>query len=73
MNTIDKFLALLLLPKAHDALQQLFNDWMMNGDRTATTSGGNPKPPPIELYLQWICESWDSLPREAIAKSFKGT
>ena len=26
----------------------------------------------MDVYLQWIIDAWDSLPAEAIAKSFKG-
>jgi hypothetical protein len=36
------------------------------------TPAGNPKPPPHEVYLDWICQAWDSLSTEMIAKSFKG-
>jgi hypothetical protein len=43
---------------------------MMYGERE-TTRGGNPRPPPVETYLQWIWDAWDSLPKELIEASFK--
>ncbi|KAH7673016.1 pogo transposable element with KRAB domain-like protein, partial [Aphelenchoides avenae] len=43
---------------------------MVHGDRQET-AGGNPKPPPHEVYLQWIVDAWKSIPREALAASFK--
>ena len=42
----------------------------MHGDREWTNTG-NPPPPGIETYLIWVVESWDSIPEEDIAKSFK--
>ncbi|KAH7720386.1 pogo transposable element with KRAB domain-like protein [Aphelenchoides avenae] len=48
----------------------LYYDWMVHGDREET-EGGNPKPPPHEVYLQWIVDAWKSIPREALAASFK--
>ncbi|KAH7722017.1 transposase [Aphelenchoides avenae] len=43
---------------------------MLHGDREHTADG-NPKPPHMRVYLQWICDAWDSLSREVIEKSFK--
>jgi hypothetical protein len=51
-------------------IRQQYDDWMMHGDR-ALTSGGNPRPPPMTIYLNWIYEAWKSIPGEAIANSFK--
>ncbi|KAH7695208.1 pogo transposable element with KRAB domain-like protein, partial [Aphelenchoides avenae] len=42
---------------------------MVHGDREET-AGGNPKPPPHEVYLQWIVDAWKSIPREALAAWF---
>ena len=44
-------------------------DWMLHGERELTT-GGNPRPPPMTIYLEWIVKAWDSIPKEAISKSF---
>jgi hypothetical protein len=44
---------------------------MINGDRMEFTSGGNPRPPSINVYLEWIVEAWKGISKEAIEKSFK--
>ncbi|KAH7708309.1 pogo transposable element with KRAB domain-like protein [Aphelenchoides avenae] len=31
----------------------------------------NLKPSPLEVYLQWLVDAWQSIPREALAASFK--
>uniref|UniRef100_A0A914E307 DDE-1 domain-containing protein n=1 Tax=Acrobeloides nanus TaxID=290746 RepID=A0A914E307_9BILA len=51
-------------------IRQLYNDWMMHGEKEVT-KGGNPKSAPMAEYLQWIVDAWDSLPKELISKSFK--
>jgi hypothetical protein len=35
------------------------------------TKGGNPKPPSMDVWLDWVCQAWDSLSKEAISKSFR--
>lgn len=35
------------------------------------TAYGNPKPPPIDEYLNWILEAWNAVSVETIEKSFK--
>ncbi|KAL7078026.1 hypothetical protein ACQ4LE_002664 [Meloidogyne hapla] len=52
-------------------LQELFNNWMLNGAEMEWTVNGNPKPPAIDVYLNWICVAWDSITNKAISKSFK--
>lgn len=42
----------------------------MHGDKEVT-KGGNPRSAPMAVYLQWIVDAWESLPKELIAKSFK--
>ncbi|KAH7705007.1 hypothetical protein AAVH_27794 [Aphelenchoides avenae] len=37
---------------------QLYNHWMMHGEHEATAAG-NPKPPPPEVYLEWVLEAWN--------------
>jgi hypothetical protein len=43
---------------------------MVHGEKT-TTKGGNPAAPPMYVYLQWIVNAWEQLPKELIIKSFK--
>ncbi|KAL3118388.1 hypothetical protein niasHT_001024 [Heterodera trifolii] len=52
-----------------EAIRKMYNDWMAHGEK-ATTSGGNLKAPPMEVYLEWIANAWDSLPKQMIADSF---
>ncbi|KAL3086888.1 hypothetical protein niasHT_030967 [Heterodera trifolii] len=52
-----------------EAIRKLYNDWMAHGEK-ATTSGGNLKAPQMEVYLEWIANAWDSLPKQMIADSF---
>ena len=51
-------------------IRQLYEDWMLHGEKEAT-SGGNPRPPSMDIYLQWIVAAWDALPVQLIKKSFK--
>jgi hypothetical protein len=43
---------------------------MMHGEKLMT-KGGNPAPPSMEIYLQWIVNAWQSLSKDLIIKSFK--
>jgi hypothetical protein len=43
---------------------------MINGEKEFT-KGGNPKPPPITEYLNWVVIAWDQLSTDIIARSFK--
>lgn len=43
---------------------------MVHGEKLLT-KGGNPAAPPMEVYLQWIVNAWEALPKELIIKSFK--
>ncbi|KAL3107704.1 hypothetical protein niasHT_011717 [Heterodera trifolii] len=52
-----------------EAIRKMYNDWMAHGEK-ATTSGGNLKAPPMEVYLEWIANAWDSLPKQMISDSF---
>ncbi|KAH7729525.1 pogo transposable element with KRAB domain-like protein [Aphelenchoides avenae] len=50
---------------------QLYNHWMMNGEREVTAAG-NPKSPTPEVYLDWILEAWnDGVTKDNIVNSFK--
>lgn len=46
---------------------------MANGDRREYTAAGNPRPPSIEVALEWIDQAWRKLSKELIIKSFEGT
>ena len=35
------------------------------------TKGGNPKPPPVDLVLDWIVRAWQEFSKELIIKSFE--
>jgi hypothetical protein len=52
-------------------IRELHNIWMLNGDRMEFTSGGNSRPPSIDVYLEWIVDAWKGISKEAIEKSFK--
>ncbi|KAH7697254.1 pogo transposable element with KRAB domain-like protein [Aphelenchoides avenae] len=44
---------------------------MLDGEHE-TTAAGNPKPPPPELYLEWVMEAWyDGVAKDNVLNSFK--
>ncbi|KAH7711627.1 pogo transposable element with KRAB domain-like protein [Aphelenchoides avenae] len=52
-------------------VMQLYNHWMMNGEHEVTAAG-NLKPPPPEVYLDWILEAWvDGVKKGNAVNSFK--
>ncbi|KAH7714719.1 pogo transposable element with KRAB domain-like protein [Aphelenchoides avenae] len=43
----------------------------MHGEHDATAAG-NPKPPPPEVYLDWVLEAWyDGVTKDNVVNSFK--
>lgn len=44
---------------------------MLHGEKTFTDAG-NMRAPSMELYLHWIVDAWEQLPKDLIIKSFKG-
>ncbi|EGT57347.1 hypothetical protein CAEBREN_15225 [Caenorhabditis brenneri] len=52
-------------------ISQKYEDWMLEGEKSVT-KGGNPRPPPMKEYLQWIVEAWEHLPTDLIKRSFIG-
>ena len=44
---------------------------MLHGEKSYTKSG-NMRAPSMEVYLKWIGDAWDQLPKDLIIKSFKG-
>uniref|UniRef100_A0A914HJW5 DDE-1 domain-containing protein n=1 Tax=Globodera rostochiensis TaxID=31243 RepID=A0A914HJW5_GLORO len=51
-------------------IRQQYEDWMLHGEKT-TTSSGNTRAAPMNIYLNWIYEAWEGIPKENISKSFK--
>ncbi|KAL3084040.1 hypothetical protein niasHT_033760 [Heterodera trifolii] len=52
-----------------NAIREKYNDWMVNGEKP-TTSTGNLKAPPMDIYLEWIASAWESIPKPLIEDSF---
>uniref|UniRef100_A0A914H9Q3 DDE-1 domain-containing protein n=1 Tax=Globodera rostochiensis TaxID=31243 RepID=A0A914H9Q3_GLORO len=52
-----------------NSIRELHSDWMLHGDKP-TTSGGNLRAPPMEIYLEWIVSAWEALSKDVIVKSF---
>ena len=52
-------------------VRQLYENWMLHGKKSYTKSG-NMRAPSMEVYLKWIGDTWDQLPKDLIIKSFKG-
>ena len=44
---------------------------MLHGEKSYTKSG-NMQAPSMKVYLKWIGDAWDQLPKDLIIKSFKG-
>ncbi|KAI1694956.1 hypothetical protein DdX_19832 [Ditylenchus destructor] len=44
---------------------------MLNGERREWTTGGNPRASAMNVYLEWICESWSAVTPEMVKDSFK--
>uniref|UniRef100_A0A915DL27 DDE-1 domain-containing protein n=1 Tax=Ditylenchus dipsaci TaxID=166011 RepID=A0A915DL27_9BILA len=55
--------------KAH--IRSYYETWISNGDRMTFTSGGNPRAPSMEVYLDWILRAWEALSKNLIINSFK--
>ncbi len=50
-------------------IQQYRDDWLANGEKSYT-AGGNLHPPAMDIYLQWIVDSWAAFSKEEIRNSF---
>ena len=44
---------------------------MIHGQKSFT-KGNNMRAPSMDVYLQWIVDAWEQLPKELMIKSFKG-
>jgi hypothetical protein len=52
-------------------MQELYNNWMLKQEGMEWTVNGNPRPPSMDVYLEWISVAWDSLSKESIKKLLK--
>ena len=52
-------------------VRQFYGNWMLHGEKSYTKSG-NMRAPSMEVYLKWMVDGWDQLPKDLIIKSFKG-
>uniref|UniRef100_A0A914H996 Uncharacterized protein n=1 Tax=Globodera rostochiensis TaxID=31243 RepID=A0A914H996_GLORO len=50
-----------------NSILELHSDWMLHGDKP-TTSGGNLRTPPMEIYLEWIVSAWETLSKDITVK-----
>ena len=53
------------------AITRFHEDWMADGSGIEMTRGGNPRPPHMATYLQWVVDAWDGLSPELIRNLFK--
>ena len=54
------------------AISRLHEDWMADDmAEKELTRGGNPRPPPMDTYLQWVIDAWEGLSADLIRASFK--
>lgn len=44
---------------------------MLHGEKSYTEAG-NMRAPSMEIYLQWILDAWEQLPKDLVIRSFKG-
>lgn len=52
-------------------VQQLYDTWMLTGDRREWTAAGNPRAPSMDVYLEWIVTGWEAVTADMIKESFK--
>ena len=53
-----------------DHLRELWNDWMIEGQKSFTHTG-NMRVASLPTLCSWVLDSWRSLPVEMVAQSFK--
>uniref|UniRef100_A0A915MZS3 HTH CENPB-type domain-containing protein n=1 Tax=Meloidogyne javanica TaxID=6303 RepID=A0A915MZS3_MELJA len=53
-----------------EKIRHFYGIWMTNGDRREFTASGNPKPPSLDVVLDWVYRSWSELSKEVIVNSF---
>ena len=52
-------------------VRQFYENWMLHCEKSYTKSE-NMRAPSTEVYLKWIVNAWDQMPKDLIIKSFKG-
>ena len=50
-------------------MRELWNNWMLNGDKELTKAG-NLKRPDIGTVCTWVAKAWDMIPSSMVVKSF---
>lgn len=53
-------------------MRELWNDWMIHGEKTFTNSG-NLKAPSLSMLCEFVIKAWDKVKTESVIKSFKKT
>lgn len=51
-------------------LRKLWNDWMVNGEKSYTKSG-NMKMPDLDVFCEFIIKAWDEVKTKSVIHSFK--
>jgi hypothetical protein len=70
MYIIFSFISFLSQLQLKLKIRNMYEDWMLEGSKNFTPAG-NMRAPTMDIYLQWVVDAWDSLPKELIASSFK--
>uniref|UniRef100_A0A915LSX9 DDE-1 domain-containing protein n=1 Tax=Meloidogyne javanica TaxID=6303 RepID=A0A915LSX9_MELJA len=53
-----------------EKVRHFYEIWMVNDDRREFTSSGNPRPPTLDIVLDWVYRSWQDLSKDVIVNSF---
>ena len=53
-----------------EAYKALYNDWLLNGEKSYTTAG-NVRAPSKLTCLKWVKKAWDSVTHDVIKRSFE--
>ena len=51
-------------------IEEFYNDWLASG-KHEYTAGGNMKPVPRRLVVEWVIKSWQDIFNETLDKSMK--
>lgn len=50
-------------------MRELWNDWMINGEKSVTKAG-NLKRPDLGTVCSWVVKAWDKIPADMVIRSF---
>ena len=53
-----------------DRVREKWCTWMIEGEKTFT-AGGNVRAAPLSTICEWVKDSWNEIPSEMVARSFK--